>query len=76
MVVATDDNMLRIVAGANGAGYLPASMLVEEFRIAYRGWEKIEIELENVSKQFRPNLGDGLNDDVKRAIAALKNLQR
>lgn len=39
MIVATDDTVLRMVAGSNGAGYLPASSLLEEMRIAYRGWE-------------------------------------
>ena len=39
MIVATDDNVLRSIAGTSGAGFLSAAMIVEEFQIAYRGWE-------------------------------------
>jgi hypothetical protein len=46
MVVATDDSLLRMSAGASGSGFFPASLLVEELRIAYRGWEVMEEEME------------------------------
>lgn len=72
MIVATDDNVLRMVAGGAGAGYLSASMLVEELRIAYRGWEEVEVEMAREAKRQRPNLGDGLSSDMKRAIAQMK----
>lgn len=72
MIVATDDNVLRMVAGGAGAGYLSASMLVEELRIAYRGWEEVEVEMAREAKRQRPNIGDGLSSDMKRAIAQMK----
>lgn len=46
MVVATDDNVLRMVAGSEGVGYLSASLLVEELRIAYKGWDQLQEDLE------------------------------
>ncbi len=46
MVVATDDGVLRMVAGDQGAGFLSASLLVEEMRVAYNGWEQLQEELE------------------------------
>lgn len=72
MIVATDDMVLRMVAGGAGAGYLSASMLVEELRIAYRGWEEVEVEMAREAKRQRPNLGDSLSSEMKRAIAQMK----
>jgi predicted RNA-binding protein with PIN domain len=72
MIVATDDNVLRMVAGGAGAGYLPCSMLVEELRIAYRGWEEVQVEMDREAKRQRPNIGDGLSGDMKRAIEQMK----
>lgn len=72
MIVATDDNVLRMVAGGAGAGYLPCSMLVEELRIAYRGWEMVQVEMDKEAKRQRPNIGDGLSGDMKRAIEQMK----
>lgn len=46
MVVATDDVILRMIAGDQGAGFLSASLLVEEMRVAYNGWEQLQEELE------------------------------
>lgn len=72
MIVATDDNVLRMVAGGAGAGYLSASMLVEELRIAYRGWEEVEVEMAREAKRQRPNIGDGLSSKMKLAIEQMK----
>jgi hypothetical protein len=46
MVVATDDNVLRMVAGSEGVGFLSAELLVGELRIAYRGWDQLQEDLE------------------------------
>ena len=56
MVVATDDNVLRMVAGSEGAGFLPAALLVEELRIAYRGWQQLQEELEVIISCFVLNI--------------------
>ena len=72
MIVATDDLVLRMVAGGAGAGYLTASMLVSELRIAYRGWEEVEKEMATEARRQRPNIGDGLSSEMKRAIAQMK----
>lgn len=72
MIVATDDLVLRMVAGGAGAGYLSANMLVEELRIAYRGWEEVEVEMARESRRQRPNIGDGLSSEMKRAIEQMK----
>ena len=72
MVVATDDNVLRNVAGSVGAGFMSANMLLEELRIAYRGWEILEEDLEKESKSNKPKIGDGLSDEVRKAIEKLK----
>ena len=73
MIVATDDNVLRMVAGDLGAGYLSASLLVEEFRLAYRGWEMLQEELETIQSRHRPTMQDALPEDMKVAIAKMKN---
>ena len=49
MIVATDDNALRMVAGSQGAGYISANLLLEELRIAYRGWEQLQEDLEVIN---------------------------
>ena len=53
-------------------GYLTAGMLVEEFRIAYRGWENMEEDMQRVAQRMRPNLGDGLSEEMRVALVALK----
>jgi predicted RNA-binding protein with PIN domain len=76
MVVATDDKVLQMVAGASGSGYITASMLLEELRVAYRGWEEVEVETKKVADRHRPTLGDGVSSDIRDAIAKLKAQQR
>lgn len=71
MVVATDDNVLRMVAGSAGAGFLSAGMLLEEFRIALRGWETVQEEMEIESKRKGRN-GVGVSDDMKLIIEQMK----
>lgn len=73
MIVATDDNVLRMVAGDQGAGYLSASLLVEEFRLAYRGWEMLQDELETLQSRHKPTMQDALPEDMKAAIAKMKD---
>ena len=73
IVVATDDNLLRMNAGSSGAGYISASMLTEEFRIAYRGWDNLAVDLEKSSTRKQPKLRDHLSEDLKRAIESLRN---
>jgi len=73
IIVATDDVMLRMTAGSAGAGYLPASTLVEEFRIAYAGWEVLKKDLIQKSKINRPTLADGLSSELREAIEKMKN---
>ena len=73
IIVATDDVMLRMTASSAGAGYLPASTLVEEFRIAYEGWEILKRELIQKTKTNRPTLADGLSLELKEAIEKMKN---
>ena len=73
MIVATDDNVLRMVAGDQGAGYLSASLLVEEFRLAYRGWEILQEELETAQARHKPTMHDALPEDMKVAIAKMKD---
>jgi hypothetical protein len=75
IVVATNDNALRMVAqGAlgEGIGYISAENLVEELRIAYGGWGIVEQELASTSRQFRPNIGDSLSPELKMAINQMK----
>eukprot|EP01041_Mallomonas_annulata_P002070 gene2070-4046_t len=72
MVVATDDKVLQMVAGAVGAGYISANMMVEELRIAYKGWENVETELVQEEKKMRTTIGDSLPEDVRRAIEMMR----
>jgi len=73
MVVATDDIVLRTVAGSSGAGYMPASSLLEEIRIAYMSWENTQLELENeIKRNPQPVLGDTMSDELKEAYIFLK----
>lgn len=75
IVVATDDLLLRTTAGSSGAGFLSAGMLVEEFRIAYKGWEHYEEETIAAAKRNKPRLGDMVSGDIRDAIAKLKQLK-
>jgi len=75
MVVATDDIILRTVAGSTGAGYMPASILLEEIRIAYMSWENTQLQLEKEIRRKKPSpLGDKdtMSLDLKEAYAQLK----
>lgn len=72
MVVATDDNVLRMIAGSSGSGFLSAEMLVEEMRIAYRGWEILEDELAQESKRNKPTLESMMSPDLREAIESLR----
>jgi len=71
MVVATDDNLLRMVAGSAGAGYLSAGQLLDEFRIAYKGWENVQEEMEIEAKKKGRN-AMGVSDDMKIIIEQMK----
>eukprot|EP01038_Epipyxis_sp_PR26KG_P009598 gene9598-12926_t len=73
MVVATDDNILRMIAGSKGAGFLTSSMLLEELRIAYRGWEIVEQELDNQMKLKKPTFADSLSQEMRDAIEMMKS---
>lgn len=71
MIVATDDNMVRMSAGVAGCDYLPVSMLLEEIRIAYKGWEKWEEEMRQEAKKHSTfSIGDLLTDDLRAQIEA------
>ena len=43
MVVASDDSMLRTVAGSTGVGFMSAANIVEEMQIAYQSWTFIQV---------------------------------
>lgn len=75
MIVATDDMVLRTVAGSTGAGFMPASSLLEEIRIAYMSWENTQLDLENEIKRNQQTvLGnkDTMSDELKEAYILLK----
>jgi len=76
MVVATDDTTLRMVAGSAGAGFISASMIVEEFRIAYHGWEVMQEDAREQERMRRPSIGDSITPEMKTAIAENKKKQR
>ena len=76
MVVATDDNLLRMTAQQLGAGFLTCSMLLEEIRIAYSGWEAEEGAMAKTAKEARPTIGDGLTPELKDAISLLRKKQQ
>jgi len=76
MVVATDDNLLRMTAQQLGAGFLTCSMLLEEIRIAYSGWEAEEESMAKASKAARPTIGDGISSELKEAISSLRTNQQ
>ena len=53
-------------------GYLSASMIVEELRIAYLGWEAMQDDMQRTAQRARPSLADGLNAETRSAIDLLK----
>lgn len=61
-----------MAAGSSGAGFLSASMLLEELRIAYTGWETAAASLEVESRFNRPTIADGLSDELRRAIESMR----
>ena len=62
-----------MAAGSSGAGFLSAAMLLEELRIAYRGWESAASSLETESRFSRPTIADGLSDELRRAIESMRS---
>jgi predicted RNA-binding protein with PIN domain len=71
MMVATDDNMLRMIAGTVGSGYMSASMLLEEMRIAYKGWENFELAMDREADRHKPTFGDLISPEMKGMIASM-----
>lgn len=63
---------MRLAAGTSGNGFLSAAMLLEELRIAYKGWEYAAEDLERESQRQKPTIADGLSDDIRRAIEMMK----
>lgn len=61
-----------VVAGSIGSGFISAAILLEELRIAYRGWEDVSVELKAEVDRRRPTLGDGISNELKNAIEMLK----
>ena len=49
-----------------------ASLLLEEFRIAYRGWESYAQELKNEVQRKRPTIGDAVGEDIRNAIQQMR----
>ena len=76
MIVVTDDQLLRGTAEQLGAGFLTCGQLLEEMRIAYRGWELAEEDMTRVAKAARPTIGDGVSAELKEAISTLKAAKR
>lgn len=76
VVVATDDSLLRMTATGLGAGFLTCSMLLEELRIAYKGWEVVEGEMAQAARRARPTLGDGLGVEALEAIRVMRETAR
>lgn len=74
LVVATDDNALRSTAIGLGAGFLTASMILEEFRVAYRGWQIVEEEMEEEARRLRPTVGGSTSSDMRAAIREMMAL--
>ena len=74
LVVATDDNALRSTAIGLGAGFLTASMILEEFRVAYRGWQIVEEEMEEEARRLRPTVGGNTSPDMRAAIREMMSL--
>ena len=62
-----------MAAGSSGAGFLSAAMLLEELRIAYRGWETAAASLETASRFARPTIADGLSDELRLAIESMRS---
>lgn len=61
------------VGGVAGGGFLPVKSLLEELRIAYRGWENMEMDMSLEAERKRPRIGDSLSAEVRGAIEALRN---
>lgn len=70
MIVCTDDNLLRMVGGSSGSGYLSAANLVDEINIAYKGWESMEVEL--ADEQRTATVRDALSHETSAAISLMK----
>ena len=76
MVVATDDNVLRMAAGGVGAGFLSCGMLVEEMKFAYSSWAIVEEELKTEEIRSRPRLGDVVSTEVQSAVKEMKEREK
>ena len=75
VVVATDDMVLRSAAISMGFGFLTASMVCEEFRMAYQGWEIAEAEMERESKRFRHSVAGNVSQELRSSIREMLILE-
>lgn len=74
MVVATDDNLLRLVAGSMGSGYLSCEMLVDEIKGSYSMWENMQLQMTNTARTQFNNMSveNMLNEDIKEVYRTMK----
>ena len=75
MVVATDDNLLRVVAGSMGSGYLSCEMLIEEIKSSYNMWENMQLQMSNTDRTRFNNMTveNMLNDEIKEVYRTMKD---
>lgn len=69
LVVATDDVALRSTAIGLGVGFLTASMILEEFRVAYKGWQIVEEEMEEEARRRRSSGGSDVRAAIREMMA-------
>ncbi len=74
MVVATDDNLLRVVAGSMGSGYLSCEILIEEIKSSYNMWENMQLQMSNIERTRFNNMTveNMLNDEIKEVYRTMK----
>ena len=76
MIVCTDDQILRQVAGSDGSGFLPVFNLEEEIRLAYMGWEDVEKETGLDINKHKGTVKDALSKEVYSAIEQLRKNEK
>jgi predicted RNA-binding protein with PIN domain len=74
VVVATDDFALRSTAIGLGMGFLTAGMVLEELRLAYRGWQAAEEQMEQQMRRVKPTVGGAVSLEMRAAIREMMRL--
>lgn len=57
------------------SGYISAAMLLDELRIAYRGWDTVAIQLDVEARRHKPTIASSVTDEFRAVMEQMKQQQ-